>query len=119
MGRLVLHHWRGGFGGGCQHDHDRVVVAGADVQDDRPGTLPLNREADRPGHVGKVGQVAALAAIAVDNDRLVLLDLAAERFQGQVGPLAVTPHREEPQGEEAQAVEAGVEAAPLLALEFG
>ena len=56
-----------------------------------------------------MGQVAALGAVAVDDDRLARLDPAAEGFQGKVGALAGVPNREEPQGEEAQAVLAGVE----------
>ncbi len=74
---------------------------------------------DRPGHILDVGDVAALAAVAVDDDLLARVDLAAERFQGEVWALAWTPDGEEPQGEEAQAVEAGVESAPLLAVKFG
>ena len=66
-----------------------------------------------------MGQVAALAAVTIDNQWLARLDPAAEGFQGQVGPLAGAPHREEPQGQEAQAVLAGVEAAPLFAVELG
>jgi hypothetical protein len=38
-----------------------------------------------------VGEVAALAAVAVDDDRLACLDLAAEVLQGKVGALAGTP----------------------------
>jgi len=108
MGRLVLHQWGSGFLGGCQHVHDRVVFAGAHVQDGRTGTSPPQRQFDRPAHVGNMGEVAALAAVAVDDDRLARLDPAAERFQGQIGALSRPPDREEPQGEEAQAVQAGV-----------
>ena len=77
MGRLVLHLWRGSFSGGCQHVHDRVVSAGADVQDGRARTRPPQRQFDRPGHVGDMGEVAALAAVAVDDDRLARLEPAA------------------------------------------
>ena len=51
-----------------------------------------------------MGKVAALGAVAVDDDRLARLDPAAEGFQGKAGALARSPNREEPQGEEAQAV---------------
>ena len=119
MGGLMFHHWRGGFPGGCQHVHDRVVSAGADVQDGRAGTGPPQRLFDRPGHVGNVGEVAALAAVAVDDERLARLDAATERFQGKIGPLPRSPDREKPKRHEAQAVEPGVKAAPLLAVEFG
>ena len=78
----------GGFGGGIHHVHDRVVFAGADVQDRRPGSLPPERQSNRTGHVGNVGEVAALAAVAVDDDRLARLDPAAEGFQSKVGTLA-------------------------------
>jgi hypothetical protein len=54
-----------------------------------------------------MGQVAALGAVAVDDDRLARLDPAAERFQGKVGALSRSPNREEPQGEEPKAVLAG------------
>jgi len=80
MGRLVLNHGRGGLADGGQHVHDRVVSAGADVKDGRPSPLPPQRQFDRPGHVGNVGEVAALAAVAVDHHRLARLDLAAECF---------------------------------------
>ena len=118
MGRLVLHQWRGGFPGGCQHVHDRVVSAGADVQNYRSRPLPPQRQSHRPRHVGHMGQVAALGAVAIDDDRLARLDPAAERFQGKVGPLSRSSNREEPKGEEAQAVQAGVKTAPLLAVEL-
>ena len=96
-----------------------MVFAGADVQDGRAGTGPVDRQFNRPGHILDVGEVAALAAVAVDDDRFARLDLAAEVLQGKVRALAVTPDGEEPQGEEAQTVEAGVESAPLLAVELG
>ena len=96
-----------------------MVFTGADVQDGRSGTGPVDRQFDRPGHILDVGEVAALATVAVDDDRLARLDLAAEVLQSEVWALAWTPDREEPQGEESQAVEAGVESAPLLAVEFG
>ena len=109
----------GCFGGGIHHVHDRVVFAGADVHDDRTGSPPPQRQSHRPRHVGHMGQVAALGAVAVDDDRLARLDPAAEVLHGKVGTLSRSPNREEPQGEEAQAVEPGVEAAPLLAVELG
>ena len=69
--------------------------------------------------ISDLGFQSTLGSVAIDDDRLARLHPAAEGFQGQVGPLAVAPHREEPQGEEAQAVEAGVEASSLLTVEFG
>jgi len=101
------HQWRGCPPGGVQHVHDRVVSAGAYVQDQRTGAPPPQRQFDRPGHIGNVGEVTALAAVAVDDDRLARLDPAAERFQGKIGPLPRSPNREEPQRHEAQTVQAG------------
>lgn len=86
-----------------------MVAAGADVEDQRPEALPAERQFDRPVHVGHVGEVAALAAVAVDGDRLPGLDPSAEGLQGEVGPLAGSPDREEPQRDEVQAVELRVE----------
>ena len=93
-----------------------MISAGADVQDHRAGAPPPEGQFDRPGHVGNVSEVAALATVAVDDDRLPSLDPAAERFQGKIGPLSRSPNREKPQRHEAQAVQAGVEPAPLLAV---
>ena len=91
MGGLMFHHWRGAFRDGCQHVHDRVVSAGADVQDGRAGTGPPQRQFNRPGHIGNVGEVAALGAVAIDDDRLARLDAATERFQGKIGALSRPP----------------------------
>ena len=88
MGRLVLHLGRGDLSGGGQHVHDRVIFAGSHVQDHRTGAGPPQRQFDRPGHVGNMGEVAALGAVAVDDDWLARLDPAAEGFQGKVGTLA-------------------------------
>ena len=96
-----------------------MVAAGADVEDVRSRARPAEGQFDRPGDVGNMGQVATLAAVAVDDDRLARLDLAAEGFQREVGPLAGAPDREEAQGEEVQAVELRVELAPLLGAELG
>ncbi len=115
----MLHDGRNGFPGGFDHVQDRMVFAGADVQDSRTGSLPPQRQFHRPGDIGHVGQVAALAAVSIDYQRLACFDPATERFQGKVGALTGSPDREEPQGEEAQAVLAGVVAAPLLAVELG
>ena len=120
VGGPVVNPGRGSWwGDGCQHVHDRVVGAGADVEDRRAWTRPAEGKFDGPGDVGNVGQVAALAAVAVDDDRLARLDLAAEGFQREVGPLAGAPDREEAQGDEVQAVELRVEPAPLLGVELG
>ncbi|MEI6676730.1 MAG: hypothetical protein WCO57_16285 [Verrucomicrobiota bacterium] len=54
-----------------------MISAGAHVQDRRAGAPPPQRQFDRPGHVGNVGEVAALAAVAVDDDRLARLNPAA------------------------------------------
>jgi hypothetical protein len=86
-----------------------VVFAGAHIQDDRAGSLPPQRQSHRPGHVGNMGQVAALGVVAMDDQWFACLDPAAEVLQGKVGALAGSPDREEPQGEEAQAVLAGIE----------
>ncbi len=113
---MVLHRWRGAFPGGCQHVQNRVIPARSHVQDHRAGAPPPDGQSDRPGHVGNVGEVAALGAVAVDHDWLAHLDPATERFQGKIGALSRPPDREKPQGNEAQAVQAGVESAPLLAV---
>ena len=57
--------------------------------------------------VGYVGEVAPLAAVAVDDDRLARLDPAAERFHGKIRPLSRPPDGEEPERHEAEAVQAG------------
>jgi hypothetical protein len=51
--------------------------------------------------------------------RFTLDDPPPEGLQGKVGPLTGAPDREEPEGEEAQAVELGEERTPLLAVELG
>jgi hypothetical protein len=56
---------------------------------------------DRPGHIGDVGEVAALAVVAIDDDRLASLDLATERFQGEIAALAGNADGEDSQCEEA------------------
>lgn len=93
----------GGFRDGFQLVHNRVVLAGADVQNGRSGTGPVEGQFDGASHVGNVGEIPALAAVAVDDHRLARLDPAAESLQGKVGTLAWTPDGDEP-----QAVEAGV-----------
>ena len=47
-----------------------MVSAGADVESERGGARMLQGQFDRPGDVVDVGEVAALAAVAVDDDRL-------------------------------------------------
>ena len=79
----------------------------------------LQGQFDRPGDVGNMGQVATLAAVTVDDDRLARLDLAAEVLEGEIVALPWTPDREEAQGDEVQAVELRVEPAPLLGVELG
>ena len=106
MGGVVLHHGRGGGGpNGIEHVHDGVIPAGADVQNGRAGTGPTEGQFDRPGHIHDVGEVATLATVAVDDDRLTCLDPPAEALQGKVGSLAGSPDGEEPQGEKPDAVE--------------
>ena len=68
-----------------------MISAGAYVQDQRTGAPPPQRQFDRPGHVGNVGEVVALGAVAVDDDRLARLDPATERFQGEIGALSRPP----------------------------
>ena len=120
VGRPVVDPWRGsGWGDGCQHVQDRMVSAGADVESERGGARMLQGQFDRPGDVVDVGEVAALAAVTVDDDRLARLDLAAECLQGDVVALAGTPDGEEAQGDEVQTVELRAEPAPLLGVELG
>ena len=96
-----------------------MVAAGADVEDVRSRAGPAEGQFDRPGDVGNMGQVATLAAVTVDDDRLARLDLAAECLQGDVVALAGTPDGEEAQGDEVQTVELRAEPAPLLGVELG
>ena len=119
MGRLELHRRRGGFGGGLGHVQNRVISARSDVQNHRTGAGPPKRQFHRPRHIRDVGEVAALPPVAVDDERAACHNPACERLQGQVGALAGSPDREKPQRHKAQAVQAGVEAAPLLADELG
>jgi hypothetical protein len=46
---------------------DRVVAARSDVREHRSPTPPPQRRFQGPDHVGRVGDVAALAAVAVDD----------------------------------------------------
>ena len=64
-----------------------MVFASADVQDDRPGSLPPQRQSHCPRHVGHMGHIAALAAVAVDNQWLSGGKAAAEGFQDKDGAL--------------------------------
>ena len=103
----------------AEHVHDGMVHAGPDVERLKSGFLPLDRQFDRSGDVGNVGEVAALAAISQDGDGLVPLDCPLEGFDGQIGTLAGAPDGEEPQGADIEAVEAGVESAPVFAVKLG
>ena len=47
----------------------------------------MQGQLDGPGHVLDVGEVAPLAAIAVDGDGLAGLDPPLEALQGKIGPL--------------------------------
>ncbi|MCU0751067.1 MAG: hypothetical protein MUF13_16130 [Akkermansiaceae bacterium] len=67
-------------------------------------TSPVERQFDCPGNILDVGEVAALAIIAVDDDRLARLNLATESFQSEVGALAWPPDGEEPQGGKSNAM---------------
>ena len=108
-----------GFLSGLQHVEHGVVFAGAHVQHCRPWAGPADCQFDRPGHILDMGEGAALVAVAIDDDRLTALDLAAKRFQREVVVLAWTPDGKEAHGDEVQAVELRVESSPLLAVELG
>jgi hypothetical protein len=119
IGRQSLFPSAGPESAAVQDVHDGVVFAGADVQDGRSGTGPVEGRLDCASHVPDVGEVTALAAVDIDHGRLTVGEAAAERLQGEVGALAGSPDREEPQGEEAQFVEPEVETPPVLAVELG
>lgn len=85
-----------------QHVHDGVVLAGPDVQDGRSWTGPVEGQLDGASHVLDVGEVTALAAVAIDRERLTVGEAASEGLQC----------------EEAEVVEPGVETPPGLAVEL-
>jgi hypothetical protein len=103
----------------AEHVHDGVVHPGPDVERFKSVSVEADRQFDRSGDVRNVGEVAALAAISQDGDWLVPLDCPLEGFDGQIGTLAGAPDGEEPQGADIEAVEAGVESAPMFAVRFG
>jgi hypothetical protein len=74
---------------------------------------------DRTDHVVHVGEVAALGSITQDGGRGAVEQAAAERLDGQVWALVGSPDREEPQRDELESVESGVECAPLFDVELG
>lgn len=82
-------------------------------------SLKPDGEFDGADHVGHVGEVAALAAVSQNRDGAVLFDCSLEGFEGEVGSLSWSPDGEEPQGAHADVVLAGVEAAPMFAVELG
>ena len=91
VGRMslpVLHRCRCGLLDGFHHVQNRVVSARPDVQDHRSPAPPVQRQFHRPGHIRDVGEVAPLAPVAVDHQRLARRDPAGERIQSQVGALA-------------------------------